>query len=39
MSAKYSLIVIAIVALILAVNSLWVTQPKEPLCINCDQSN
>jgi len=39
MNAKYSIIVIVVVALLLTVNSLWLSQSVEPICINCDKSN
>jgi len=38
MSARYSVIVILVVALILTVNSLWLSQSVEPVCDNCDES-
>ena len=36
MSALYSVLVIAIVAVLLLINSLWLYKAGEPACIDCD---
>jgi hypothetical protein len=38
MSAKYSLLVFIIVAALLMLNSLWLSQPDVQPCIGCEQS-
>ena len=38
MSARYSLLVILIVAAVLTVNSLWLHQTKESSCTDCEFS-
>jgi len=39
MSARYSVIVIIVVALLLTVNSLWLSQSVDPECSNCEESH
>ena len=38
MSAKYSVLVVIVVAALLAINSLWLSQSKAQLCPECVQS-
>ena len=39
MSARYSVIVILVVALLLTVNSLWLSQSVVSECSNCEESH
>lgn len=36
MSALYSVLVIAVVAVLLLINSLWLYKAGEPACVDCD---
>ena len=37
MSAKYSVLIVIVVAALLAINSLWLSQSKTHLCPECEQ--
>lgn len=38
MSARYSLLVIVVVALVLMINTLWLYEAGDPACIDCVSS-
>ncbi len=38
MSAKYSLLIIVMVALVLMINTLWLYEAGEPACVDCASS-
>jgi len=38
MSAKYSLLVVIIVAVLLTINSIWFSPSEAQFCLHCEQS-
>lgn len=38
MSARYSLLVIFVVAVVLTINSLWIHKSSDQICTDCDQT-